>query len=63
LPIVEQIFDNYIVIGGFCGQGFMFGPGISILILKKLTDNLNDDDKKILNELYLKKGFFKSRIF
>ena len=63
LPIVEQIFDNYIVIGGFCGQGFMFGPGIAILILKKLTDKLNNEDKKILNELSLKRDFSKIEFF
>ncbi|MCX8057864.1 MAG: FAD-binding oxidoreductase [Spirochaetes bacterium] len=62
-PIIDEPLKNYIIIGGLCGQGFMFGPGISILIVKKLTDKLSEDDKKVLYDLRLSRSFNKKEFF
>lgn len=62
-PFIDEPIKNYIIIAGLCGQGFMFGPGISILIIKKLTDKLNDDDKKILSDLRLNRDYNKKEFF
>lgn len=33
---------------GMCGQGFMLGPGIGEVVARAVTDDLNDDDRMIL---------------
>ena len=34
---------------GMCGQGFMLGPGIGEVVARAVADDLNDDDRMILD--------------
>lgn len=57
LPIVELINKSYLIVGGMCGQGFMLGPGFGKLITRILSDNITEQDMKILKELSLYRNF------
>jgi sarcosine oxidase subunit beta len=49
-PIVGKMNEvpNFIQAVGMCGQGFMLGPGLGVLLTKIVTDNLDDDDVRML---------------
>ncbi len=42
---------------GMCGQGFMLGPGLGEIIARFTTKNETDDDKIVVDELYLYREF------
>lgn len=49
-PIVgyKNECSNLLHVVGMCGQGFMLGPAMGELVSRICTDNLLDDDRKIL---------------
>jgi sarcosine oxidase subunit beta len=49
-PIVAKTKEipNLVNAVGMCGQGFMLGPGLGELITRIITDELNDDDRRML---------------
>ena len=49
-PIVARTKEipNLINAVGMCGQGFMLGPGLGELIARMVTEELCDDDMKML---------------
>lgn len=49
-PIVGKTreISNLVNAVGMCGQGFMLGPGLGELITRIITDELNVDDKRML---------------
>jgi sarcosine oxidase subunit beta len=49
-PIVARTKEipNLINAVGMCGQGFMLGPGLGELIARMVTDELSDDDHRML---------------
>ncbi len=49
-PIVcrSKEIPNLINAVGMCGQGFMLGPGLGELITRMVTEELNDDDLRML---------------
>ncbi len=49
-PIVAKTKEipNLINAVGMCGQGFMLGPGLGELISRIVTDELSEDDKRML---------------
>lgn len=49
-PIVGRVKEipNFINAVGMCGQGFMLGPGLGELISRIVTEQLTQDDKRVL---------------
>jgi sarcosine oxidase subunit beta len=58
-PIIGKVdgLDGYLLAVGMCGQGFMFGPGVGQLLTHYVTDELDHDDKIILNNLAYNRNF------
>ncbi|MFN3411433.1 MAG: NAD(P)/FAD-dependent oxidoreductase [Exilispira sp.] len=56
-PIIEFINSNVLLLAGMCGQGFMLGPGIGEISAKILSNNLDDNDKRIIFQLSLFRKF------
>ena len=57
-PILDRCGpENHYVAVGMCGQGFMLGPGIGEVMARFLTDEVNETDKLVLNELRLNRQF------
>ena len=52
-PILGMIegLKGYILAVGMCGQGFMFGPGIGQVLTHLLLNDLDEQDKIILEKL------------
>lgn len=58
-PIVGKVdgLDGFILAVGMCGQGFMFGPGVGLLLRNLLLNNLDEADKIILDKLSYHRNF------
>ncbi len=58
-PIVAETREipGFIQAVGMCGQGFMLGPGLGELISRMITNELLDDDHKILESFDLYRDF------
>lgn len=58
-PIIGKVngLDGFILAAGMCGQGFMFGPGVGLLLRNMLLNNLNEADKIILDKLSYHRNF------
>lgn len=58
-PIIGKVngLDGYIIAAGMCGQGFMFGPGVGLLLRNLLLNNLDEADKIILDKLSYHRNF------
>jgi len=52
-PIVgrAQELEGYIYAVGMCGQGYMLGPGVGVLLTHLVQDDLTPQDEGILEEL------------
>lgn len=52
-PIVgkEPGLDGFIHAVGMCGQGYMLGPGLGPLLVRVVTDELDDQDFQVLDGL------------
>jgi len=52
-PIVgrAQELGGYIYAVGMCGQGYMLGPGVGVLLTHLVQDDLTPQDEEILEEL------------
>lgn len=53
---------NFIIAAGFCGQGFMLGPGIGELIARMLTGEMSEEDKEVLQGFSLDRDFRSSEL-
>ena len=58
-PILGPIsgLDGFLLAVGMCGQGFMFGPGVGQLLTHFVLNELDQEDKIILNELSFDRDF------
>ena len=57
-PILDRCGpDNCYLAVGMCGQGFMLGPGIGEVMARFMTDEVNEMDAPVLNELRLNRQF------
>lgn len=58
-PIVgsSEKHPNFIIAAGFCGQGFMLGPGIGEIISRMVTGDLSEEDKEVLAGFSLDRDF------
>jgi len=58
-PIVSNTKEihGFIQAVGMCGQGFMLGPGLGELIARMITDELSEDDHRILKSFELYRDF------
>jgi len=58
-PIIGKVdgLDGFILAAGMCGQGFMFGPGVGLLLRNLLLNNLDEADKIILDKLSFHRNF------
>jgi sarcosine oxidase subunit beta len=52
-PIVGRAreLEGYICAVGMCGQGYMLGPGVGVLLTHLVKDDLTSQDKEVLEEL------------
>jgi sarcosine oxidase, subunit beta len=52
-PIVGRVreLEGYIYAVGMCGQGYMLGPGVGVLLTHLMQDDLTSLEKEILDEL------------
>ncbi len=52
-PIVGRAreLEGYVYAVGMCGQGYMLGPGLGVLLSALVRDDLTTDDEAILDEL------------
>jgi sarcosine oxidase subunit beta len=58
-PIVgwARELEGYACAIGMCGQGYMLGPGLGVLLTRMVQDSLTADDEEILEELSLHREF------
>ena len=58
-PIVGRVreLEGYIYAVGMCGQGYMLGPGVGVLLTHLVQDDLTSLEKEILDELSLYREF------
>lgn len=58
-PIIGTVngLDGFVLAVGMCGQGFMFGPGVGLLLTHLLLNELDDADKIILESLSYHRKF------
>jgi sarcosine oxidase subunit beta len=58
-PIVGKAreLEGYIYAVGMCGQGYMLGPGVGVLLTHMVQDDLTSLEKEILDELSLYREF------
>jgi len=59
MPIVGNVDDlqGYVNAVGMCGQGYMLGPGLAVVLRQLITGDLNEDACKVLEQLSLNRGF------
>jgi len=52
-PIVGRAreLEGYIYAVGMCGQGYMLGPGVGVLLTHLVQNDLTSQDEEILEEL------------
>ena len=57
-PIIgETGVDGFLAAVGMCGQGFMLGPGAGEVLARKITGELTDTDRMVLQSLRLDREF------
>jgi sarcosine oxidase, subunit beta len=58
-PIIgwEPELEGYVHAEGMCGQGYMLGPGVGMLLTRMLTDTQKPEDAITLAELTPKRAF------
>jgi sarcosine oxidase subunit beta len=58
-PILGPVegLEGFLLAVGMCGQGFMFGPGVGLLLKNYILNELNATDKIILNSLSFHREF------
>ncbi|MBN2693230.1 FAD-binding oxidoreductase [bacterium] len=58
-PIIgfDKNFSNVIHAGAMCGQGYMFGPAVGLLIVKMIKNELDNKDRFVLDRLSLNRDF------
>lgn len=58
-PILGPIngLDGFLLAVGMCGQGFMFGPGVGLLLKEFILNDLDNADKIILESLSIHRQF------
>ncbi|MCB5230009.1 MAG: FAD-binding oxidoreductase [Candidatus Cloacimonas sp.] len=56
LGLTEK-YQNYINAIGFCGQGYMLGPGVGELLARLVTKSLSKEDEEILSGFSLYRDF------
>ncbi len=58
-PIIgfDSNIENVIHAGAMCGQGYMFGPAVAILIVKMIKNRLEEKDNFVLKRLSLNRDF------
>ena len=58
-PIIGEVpgLDGYLLATGMCGQGFMFGPGVGLLLRDLILNHLDNQDKIILESLSYSRSF------
>ncbi len=49
--------EGYIHAVGMCGQGYMLGPGVGLLLTRMVTKQLIEGDREVLHELRLDREF------
>ncbi|MBI4670021.1 MAG: FAD-binding oxidoreductase [Elusimicrobia bacterium] len=64
-PIVDAAGQpkGFIIAAGFCGQGFMLGPGVGKLVQKLVTGSLSQDDRQTLEGFRLRRQFAGMEVF
>ena len=52
-PIVGRAreLEGYVYAVGMCGQGYMLGPGVGVLLAHLVQDDLTPEDEQVLEEL------------
>ena len=52
-PIVGRAreLEGYIYAVGMCGQGYMLGPGVGVLLARMVQKTITSEDKEVLEEL------------
>jgi sarcosine oxidase subunit beta len=58
-PVIGRSKDlkGYIFAAGMCGQGFMLGPGVGLLLSRMVQDELTAEDQETLDELSPSRDF------
>ena len=58
-PIIGPVngLDGYLLAVGMCGQGFMLGPGVGLLLTDLVLNQLDETDKMILKSLAYHRDF------
>jgi len=58
-PILGEVpgLEGYLLAAGMCGQGFMFGPGVGIILRNLILNHLDNQDKIILENLSCSRSF------
>lgn len=58
-PILGEVpgLEGYLLAVGMCGQGFMFGPGVGLLLRDLILNHLDNQDKIILEKLSCSRSF------
>jgi sarcosine oxidase, subunit beta len=58
-PIVGEVKDlkGYINAVGMCGQGFMLGPGLAVVLRQLITNQLDESAREVLGLLSLYRNF------
>ncbi|QRN83826.1 FAD-binding oxidoreductase [Chloroflexota bacterium] len=58
-PILGEVpgLDGYLLATGMCGQGFMLGPGVGLLMRDLILNHLDNQDKIILESLSYSRSF------
>lgn len=64
-PIVGALkqFPNVINAVGFCGQGYMLGPGTGELLTRIVLDELTEEDREVLSRFDLYRNFSQAEQF
>lgn len=63
-PIIGSVdgLDGYLLAVGMCGQGFMFGPGVGLLLTHLVLNKLDEADKIILGNLSFHRKFAEAEV-
>jgi len=58
-PIVgtDNKNPNFIIAAGFCGQGFMLGPGIGEIIARLITGEMSKEDNELMSGFSLDRKY------
>ncbi|NLN69711.1 MAG: FAD-binding oxidoreductase [Chloroflexi bacterium] len=63
-PIIGRVdgLEGFLLAVGMCGQGFMLGPGVGLLLKNLILNELDQADKNILDSLTYHRSFSKEEI-